>query len=231
LATAVGAGLVPTPGVISGIGAFGPLPYSLGDVQSLRVNNILAPIQAVSNQNGKQQINFQVPCETAPGNATVVVRVNGVDTTVSNVPVFVGQPGIFTYAGPSGKLYGAVLRVKDGSYITPSNYAPTGENFYLILTGLGLVTPNTATNSGGNNQTVNLTTVVGVNNGGVPTQPARYLPGSIGVYYVEFTIPKTSTAAPGTVLLTDTPLAVFVNINGQPVFGNPVLLPGVVQGN
>ena len=236
LATAVGAGLVPTPGVISGIGAFGPLPYQLGNVNSLLVNNVPAPIQAVSNQNGKQQINFQVPCETAVGNATIVVRVNGVDTTVTGVPVFAGQPGIFTYAGPNNKQYGAVLRVKDGSYITPSNYAPTGENFYLILTGLGLVTPTTATNSGGNNQAVNLTAVVGVGNAGVPTQTARYLQGSIGVYYVEFTIPKATNGvgvplAPGTVVLTDTPLAVFLNINGQPVFSQPgVLLPGVVQG-
>ena len=200
------------------------------------MNNVPAPIQAVSNQNGKQQINFQVPCETAVGNATIVVRVNGVDTTVTGVPVFAGQPGIFTYAGPNNKQYGAVLRVKDGSYITPSNYAPTGENFYLILTGLGLVTPTTATNSGGNNQAVNLTAVVGVGNAGVPTQTARYLQGSIGVYYVEFTIPKATNGvgvplAPGTVVLTDTPLAVFLNINGQPVFSQPgVLLPGVVQG-
>jgi len=236
LATAVGAGLVPTPGVISGIGAFGPLPYQLGNVNSLLVNNVPAPIQAVSNQNGKQQINFQVPCETAVGNATVVVTVNNVATTVTGVPVFAGQPGIFTYAGPNNKLYGAVLRVKDGSYITPSNYAPTGESFYLILTGLGSVTPATATNSGGNNQAVNLTAVVGVANAGVPTQTARYLQGSIGVYYIEFTIPKATNGtgvplAPGTVVLTDTPLAVFLNINGQPVFSQPgVLLPGVVQG-
>ena len=231
LATAVGNGLVPTPGVISGIGAFGPLPYQLGNVNSLLVNNVPAPIQAVSNQNGKQQINFQVPCETAVGNATVLVTVNNVATTVTGVPVFAGQPGIFTYAGPNNKLYGAVIRVKDGSYITPSNYAPTGEDFYLILTGLGSVTPATVTNSAGNNQAVNLTTIVGVANAGVPTQTARYLQGSIGVYYIQFTIPKTTTAAPGTVLLTDTPLAAFVSVNGQPVFSQAgVLLPGVVQG-
>jgi uncharacterized protein (TIGR03437 family) len=231
LATAVGAGLVPDAGVISGISPFGPLPYQLGSIKSLTVNNVPAPIQAVSNQNGKQQVNFQVPCETVVGNATVAVNVNGVVTTVTGVPVLAGQPGIFTYAGPNNKLYGAVIRLKDGSYITPSNLAPTGEDFYLILTGLGAVTPATLTNSAGNNQAVNLTTVVGVNNAGVPTQTARYLTGSIGVYYVQFTIPKTSTVAPGTVLYTDTPLAAFVSVNNVPVFSQPgVLLPGVVQG-
>jgi uncharacterized protein (TIGR03437 family) len=231
LATVVGNGLAPNPIFLSGISGFGPLPYTLGPIDSLRVNNVPTPIQAVSNQNGKQQVNFQVPCETAVGNATVAISVNGIVTTITGVPVLQGQPGIFTYAGPNSKIYGAVLRVKDGSYITPSNLAPTGENFYMIVTGLGLVTPATTTNSAGNDQAVNLTAVVGVNNGGVPTQPARYLRGQIGVYYVEFSLPKTSAAAPGTVLLTDTPLAVFVNVNGQPVFSQPgVLLPGVVQG-
>ncbi len=230
LATATGTGLVPTPGVLSGISPFGPLPYQLGSIESLRVNNVPAPIQAVSNQNGKQEVNFQVPCETAVGNATVVITVGGVATTVSGVQVFAGQPGIFTYL-QNNKIYGAVIRAKDGNYITPNNCAPTGENFYLILTGLGTVTPATATNSAGNDQVVNLTAQVGVNNAGVPTLPARYLRGSIGVYYIEFTIPKTSAAAAGTVLLTDTPLAAFVNINGAAVFSQPgVLLPGVIQG-
>jgi uncharacterized protein (TIGR03437 family) len=234
LATLRAPGLAPgVSGVVSGVSSFGPLPYQLATIQSIRVNGILAPIQAVANQGGQEQVNFQTPCEVQPGLATVIVNVNGNNNTVSGVPVFAGQPGIFTYAGPQNKQYGAVIRLKDGSYITPSNFAPTGENFWVILTGLGLTSPALTTNSPGlpgQTQTVNLEAIVGVNNGGVPAQPAKYLPGSIGVYYVEFTIPKTSTAPPGTVLATDVPFAVAVIINGQAVFGNPVLLPGIVQG-
>jgi uncharacterized protein (TIGR03437 family) len=234
LATLVAPGLAPgVNGVVSGVGAFGPLPYQLATIQSIRVNGIPAPIQAVANQGGREQVNFQVPCEVQPGFATVIVNVNGSNNTVNLVPVFQGQPGIFTYAGPDNKRYGAVIRLRDGSYITPSNLAPTGESFWVILTGLGQTSPALTTNSPGlpgQAQTVNLESIVGVNNGGVPAQPAKYLPGSIGVYYIEFTIPKTSTAPPGTVLGTDVPLAVAVVVNGQAVFGNPVLLPGIVQG-
>jgi uncharacterized protein (TIGR03437 family) len=233
LVTAVGTGLTPTlsNGVLSGLSAFGPLPFSLGDIDSITVNQVSAPIQSVANVNGKQQVNFQVPCETQTGSASVVVTVRGTASTITGVPVLAGQPGIFTYAGPNGKVYGAVIRLKDGSYITPSNLAPTGENFLLILTGLGQTTPPTVTDSAGLNQSLLLQTIVGVNNLGVPVQAAGYLQGQIGIDYIQFTIPKTSTAAPGTVLNTDVPLAAAVIVNGVPVFGNSVLLPGVVQGN
>lgn len=224
LVTLVAPGLAPNVnGVVSGISSFGPLPYTLANV-SISVNNVPAPIQAVANQQGRQQVNFQVPCETQPGLATVVVNVNGSVNTVANVPAFPGQPGIFTYAGPQNKVYGAVIRLQDGSYITPSNLAPAGENFWVILTGLGLTTPALTTNSPGlpgQTQATNLPTIVGINNGGVPSQSAKYLPGSIGVYYIEFTIPA------GTPPGVDLPMAVAVVVNGQAVFGNPVLLPGI----
>ncbi|MEP6960637.1 MAG: hypothetical protein ABI995_01060, partial [Acidobacteriota bacterium] len=232
LVTGVGNGLAASlTGVLSGISPFGPLPYALGDIDSITVNNASAPIQSVANVAGKQQVNFQVPCETQVGSATVVITVKGTATTITGVPVVAGQPGIFTYAGPNNKIYGAVIRAKDGSYITPTNLAPTGETFYLILTGLGQVTPPTVTDAAGiANQNVILQTVVGVNNQGVPVLSARYLQGQIGVYAIEFTIPKTSTAAAGTVLGTDLPLAAAVIVNGLTVFGNAVLLPGIVQG-
>ncbi len=227
LVTVSATGLAPgVAGVLNGTG-FGPLPYSLGPIRSITVNNFVAPIQAVANQNGKEQINFQVPCEATPGTATVVINVNGQTNTVAGVPVLAGQPGIFTYAGPNNKTYGAVIRLKDGSYITPSNPAVTGESYWIILTGMGQTTPGLVTNSPGlpnQTQTVNLQTIVGVNNAGMPAQPAKYLPGATGVYYVEFTIPKGSPTG------VDQPLAVAVINNGQVVFGNPVLLPAVVAG-
>jgi adhesin/invasin len=227
LGTLTGAGLAPTPGTFaSGVSAFGPWQTTVAGV-SIRVNGVLSPIQVVANQNGVQSVNFQTPCQTQPGVATVVVTVNGTDTTISNVPVYVAQPGIFTYS-QDGKSYGAVIRIKDGSYITPDNPAPTGEDYYLILTGLGQGTPALTTNSAGLDQTVNTTMVVGVNNGGVPSQVARYLTGNTGIYYIRFTIPRQAGAATGTIL-RDVPLATFAVVNGQIVFGNPTLLPAILQ--
>lgn len=225
-------GLAPgVTGVLSGISSFGPLPYSLGPIDGITVGGVPAPIQAVSNQNGKEQVNFQAPCEIAPGTTTVVVRVRGQNNTVAGVPVFAGQPGIFTFAGQNSKVYGAVIRLKDGSYITPSNPAVTGESYWMVLTGMGLTSPALTTNSPGlpnQTQNVNLQTIVGVNNQGVPAQQAKYLPGSIGVYYVEFTIPRAVLSGANSAV--DLPLAVAVINNGNVTFGNPVLLPALVAG-
>ena len=91
---------------------------SLGPVTSMTVNLISVPISAVSNENGVQQINFQTPCEVQPGPATVVITINGVPTTIPNVQVLASQPGIFTFAGPNGIQYGAVIRAADGTYVS-----------------------------------------------------------------------------------------------------------------
>jgi uncharacterized protein (TIGR03437 family) len=229
LATATGNGLAPNlSGVVSGISPFGPLSYTLnwatGNSINITVNNISAPLQSVANVNGAQQVTFQTPCETTVGSAQVVVTVNGATTAVNGVAVFAGQPGIFTYQGPQNKVYGAVIRALDGSYVTPTNQARRGERHLLVLTGLGQTTPPTSTNAAGiPGQNVNLQVLVGVNNVGVPVEKAEYLPGFIGVYIVTFTIPSSAQVG------TDQPLAVAVILNGQAVFGNSVLLPGVSQ--
>jgi len=224
LATAIGNGLAANiSGVLNGSSGFGPLPYTLGGL-SMTINGIPVPLYSLANSNGTQQVTFQTPCEAPVGSATVVITVNGGITTVPGVQVFQAQPGIFTYAGPNNKLYGAVIRAQDGSYVTPSNLARRGETYYLVATGLGQVNPPTLTNAAGTGaQTVPSAVLVGVNNAGVPTNPAQYLQGSIGVYVVGFQIP--AGAATG----TDQPLALAIVINGQNVFGNQVLfLPGVI---
>jgi uncharacterized protein (TIGR03437 family) len=224
IASAQGNGLAPgiSPGSsVSGATLFGPLQTTLNGV-SLTVNGILAPIFSLSNINGVQQVNFQTPCETPVGAATVVVQVNGSTTTVSGVTVLQAQPGIFNYDGGAGKSYGAVYRALDGSPVTRASMAHRGEKYYMFTTGLGQVTPPTSTNSSGTGtQKVPSTVIVGVNNSGVPTDPATYAVGYVGVYLVFFTIPADFPTG------TDLPLAVQIVINGAGVFGNQTFLPGV----
>jgi uncharacterized protein (TIGR03437 family) len=225
LITVTGNGLAPgVQGVLSGLSAFGPLPYTLGPVTSILVNNIQTPIQAVANQNGVQQVNFQAPCELQAGTATVVINVSGGSATVSNVPVFAVQPGIFTFAGPNNLTYGAVIRAVDGSYVTPSNPARQGERLYMVVTGMGQGTPPIVTNSAGNGtQNIALPVVVGISDRGVPVLSARYLVGSIGAYLIEFQVPTDSPIGPNQNLA----VAALTNNGTTFVFGNPVLLPAV----
>ena len=160
LVTVSGTGVAPAvQGVVSGVSFFGSLPTTLAGL-SISVqqgaNNIPVPIQAVANDQSGQQANFQAPCELTPGTATVVVTVNGVSSNPVSVPVFAVQPGIFTSPGSNGKQYGAVIRAVDGTYVTPSNPAQRGERCYMVVTGLGQVTPAATTNSAGTGAAQNM---------------------------------------------------------------------------
>ncbi|MBZ5604385.1 MAG: Ig-like domain-containing protein [Acidobacteriia bacterium] len=221
LATVTGNGVAPNvQGVISS-SLFGPLPYSLGPISALTVNGTPAPIDSVSNQNGVQQATFQVPCEVTGSSATVVLTVSGGATTISGVQVLPAQPGIFTYLGPNSKPYGAVIRAADGTYVTPSSFAHRGEPYYAVLTGLGQTTPPASTDNPGNSQAINGQAIVGVNNQGVPVGSSYYLPGAIGVYLIQFTIPLDGPSG------TDVPFSVGVIVSGQVYYSNSVYLPGV----
>lgn len=222
LGVVVGAGLAPgVSGVITGP-AFGPAAYTLGPINSLIIGGVPAPISSVSNENNIQQVTFQTPCEVAPGvAAAVTITVNSVPATINGVQILASQPGVFTYPGPNGIAYGAVIRALDGTYVTPSNLANRGETYYIVVTGLGQTTPLASTDNPGNGQQVNAEVIAGVNNAGVGTGIPTYASGLIGVYLVPFQIPLT--AATGTNL----PLAV-ATINGQSVtFSNPSFIPGV----
>jgi len=236
LVTVIGNGLAPTPGVFTPLNNFGLLPSSLEGVSitvQQGVVNVAAPIQAVANVNGVQQVNFQAPCELAPGVATVAVTVNGATTTVQSVPVAVIQPGLFiSSVSASNKAYGYVISEADGTIVTSANPAHRGQKYYVYVTGLGQATPTILTNTTGTGQNVNVTIVVGLNNGGVPVLSARYLNGSIGAYLVEFQIPPDFPLVNGQPMF-DLPLAVAGYLNNGAdgfsdyKFGNPLFLPAV----
>jgi uncharacterized protein (TIGR03437 family) len=165
----------------------GPLQTALGGLD-ISVNGVAAPLFWVMNSGAA----FQTPCETQPGNATVVVRVNGSTATVT-VPVMQYQPGIFETTF-NGQRY-AVLVHQNGSYVTLDSPARLGEQITMFATGLGTVTPSTGTNRiGTGGQTVDAPIIAGVNNAGVRVVSATYVPGSIGVYQITFEIPSDTAA-------------------------------------
>jgi uncharacterized protein (TIGR03437 family) len=223
LVTVTGNGIASTAGVVTGQNLFGLWPTSLSGL-SITANNVPVPIQAVINDQFGQRANFQAPCELTPGTATVVVTVNGASTTVSGVPVAAVQPGIFTFAGANNKLYGIVIHASDGAFVTSSNPARRGDQYYMIVTGLGQVTPATTTGAvGTGTQDVKLSLAVGLHDLGITPISARYLAGYIGAYRVDFVIPPDAPLGP------DQNLAIAAYVNGTDLlFGNPVLMPAVI---
>jgi uncharacterized protein (TIGR03437 family) len=114
-----------------------PLPTTLAGT-SVTVNGTPAPLLAVVNAGGSEQINFQMPWEVA-GQSTVQVTVN--NGVSSNAPVSVAvtaaQPGIFVVdSAPDG----AITHV-GGALVTSSDPAAPGEVVVMYGTGFGPVNP------------------------------------------------------------------------------------------
>ena len=109
--------------------ASAPLPQSLAGI-SITVNGRPAPILAVTST----QVNFQVPWEITPGNAQVVVSVNGSAANTLTIPVLTAAPGIFSDA--SGR---AIAQNLDYSLNTASNPVKAGGTIIAYLTGSGPV--------------------------------------------------------------------------------------------
>jgi uncharacterized protein (TIGR03437 family) len=231
LALVTGSGLAPgISGVVLGGNplGIGPLPYTLSGV-SITINGTPAPLQAVSNQNGTQQVNFQTPCELVTGSpATVVVTVGSVTTQVTGVTVYPAQPGIFTYPGTNGTNYGYVVD-SNGNTLTPSNLAHAGQTYYLITTGLGQTTPPALTNAVGTaGETIPIQNIIlAINNIGVPVTSVQYQQGSRGLYVITFQVPAVANGAPFPTG-TNLPVSLGVTVNSQTFFDNsPVALPGI----
>jgi uncharacterized protein (TIGR03437 family) len=174
---------------------------------SVTVSGIQAPLFAVANVNGQEQINFQVPAGLpAPGTVEVQVSNNGNTSPVSNVQIKPVQPGIFEYT-PAGNttLYAAVLK-PDGSVVGPSNPASRGTIVSLFMTGLGPTTPPLSTGQAGPvpPATISPIPIVALNNSGVPVVFSGAAPSFIGLDQVNFTIPSNAPVGPSVKLSVGT---------------------------
>ena len=181
LATVFASGIKGQPGIASA-GTL-PLPTAVGGV-SVTVNGVAAPIHAIANVNGQQQVNFQVPFEIrGRTTADVVVTRNGAASVATNVPVVDLQPGIFS---------GVLVHNADFSLVTDERPLVPGEFAFLYAAGLGAVTNQPATGTAGPSLPLAETTQrVQVTIGGIPcdVQFAGLAPGFAGVYQVNFRVP------------------------------------------
>ena len=189
-ASAFTAGVLDDPGVIAADRI--PLPTSLNGV-SVTVNGIAAPIYAIANVKGQEQINFQTPFETAgQTRATVVVTRAGQSSPPVDVAVVDPQPAVYASGGQAILVHNA-----DFTLVTAARPLVRGEFAFLYATGLGRTSNQPLTGAGASASPLAATQgVVGVTMAGIScdVQFAGLAPGLVGVYQVNFRVPPN---APG----------------------------------
>jgi uncharacterized protein (TIGR03437 family) len=191
-----GTGIAPgVQGLVTAYNILGQPQPSLAGI-SISINGVTAPIYYVLTSAGQpDQVVVQVPFETQPGSANVVINSAGGGSGNFTVQVQLYAPGVFqTTVG--GQTIAVALR-PDGSYVSPSNPAHPGETILVYATGLGQVNPATATGDAG-----------------VPGQSVA------GVYAIALQIPadaQTGAAQPLGVVVFDAA--------GNPYFAQGVAVP------
>lgn len=216
------AGLLPAPGSIGTIFCTGlsvtgvvsapgtPLPQTLAGV-TVTVGGAQAPLFAVADLGGYQQINFQVPhsvqLDASTGTANVVVSQGEAQSVGIATPVNLGL-GAFFRVGATP--YGLFQHGADYSLVTTSNPAKVGEVIVGYATGLnppnpyppdGQATPMSPLYPVPQNDTntinMDLTGVyikdsAGQVNGAVPGNGLLFMglaPGMVGVYQINLVMP------------------------------------------
>jgi len=180
-------------------GAGVPLPNSLSGVQ-VSVGGLPAPVLYIS----PTQVNFQVPWETAPGTANVVLTRDGVASAAMSVPVLSAGPGLFFNSASGAAI---VQNYPDYSLNQPSNPAAAGSVIIAYLTGSGPLNGTVADGVATPAPFQSTATVAAT----IGTAPAQVLflgltPGDVGLAQANIVVP--SGTAPGTYPLT-------ITIDGQ----------------
>jgi uncharacterized protein (TIGR03437 family) len=165
-----------------------PLPTSLNGV-SVTVDGVAAPILAVANANGFEQVNFQVPFEIAGrAAASVAVARDGAASTAAAVPVLALQPAVYTSDG----VRAIVVHNADYTLVTAERPLVRGEFAFVYVTGLGPVANQPPTGGAGPVSalaTVLTDTRVSLAGLNCDVQYAGLAPALVGVYQVNFRVP------------------------------------------
>lgn len=160
-----------------------PLPLLLDNV-SMTVDGTAAPFIFV----GEFQANIQIPFETQPGTATLVVTSNGIPSPPATVTVSALQPGIFT----TGSNQAVVLN-SDNSLADGDHPAKVGTVVVMYVTGLGALDHPLPTGSPASaNPLSKAKTAPTVTIGGANAVVgfAGMSPGFVGLSQINMQIPK-----------------------------------------
>jgi uncharacterized protein (TIGR03437 family) len=168
-----------------------PLPTALGQAlgqTSVTFNGVPAPLFFVS----AGQINVQVPFTTAPGPTTVQVTQSGMTSTVQTIGVAAFSPGLFLLDQAGD---GAIFHALTFGIVSSSSPARTGEAISIYATGLGAVSPSTASGSAAASLASTITQPT-VTIGGVPCNVlfSGLAPGLVSVYQINVAVPAGLSA-------------------------------------
>ncbi len=167
-----------------------PFQTTLGSVQVM-INGTAAPIYYVS----PTQVSVIVPYGINASIAQVQVITDGNPSNTVTTFTNLTSAGVFTVP-PGGLGYGAVLH-QDGSLVSSSNPAQSGETVSVYLTGLGAVSPAITDGAAGPSDTLSKTTnTIGAYVGGISSTVtySGLAPQLAGLYQVNVTIPSGLTA-------------------------------------
>jgi uncharacterized protein (TIGR03437 family) len=158
-----------------------PLPPSFAGV-SVSVNGKAAPVLFINTD----QINFQIPWETATGSATITVSSSGLQSASVQVSVVAAAPGLF-YQGSH-----ALVQNSDYSLNSSSNPATDGSLIIAYLTGAGAVSPpvadgQPASSSAPSEVTSTVTATIGSQTAQVKF--AGLAPDFVGLWQVDVIVP------------------------------------------
>jgi uncharacterized protein (TIGR03437 family) len=165
-----------------------PLPLELAGAQ-LVIGGRVLPLSLA----GPNQLNAVVPfdLETNTRHQLLVLRGN----TYSQ-PIFVdvadSQPAIFTDPDSNRALIYAERAGDPQFLVTPANPAQSGDTLIVYASGLGIVTPTVNAGDASPSPAASTVNAAQVNIGGVDIKAdsATLIPGMVGMYQVNATIPK-----------------------------------------
>jgi uncharacterized protein (TIGR03437 family) len=187
MATLFGSNLTTATGINLASGL--PLATEFLKVQIKFNNTYAAPIFAVDNVNGSQQVNFQVPWEIASVSSVwLQVENNGSPSLPVQVPVLTAQPAVFAYnVGPT--TFGVVLHA-NFQLADSANPVVAGETVLIYCTDLGAISPALADGAPGTGAEITVATPTATIGGkNAPVSFHGTAPGFVGLYQVNVQIP------------------------------------------
>ncbi|MCW5981198.1 MAG: hypothetical protein KIT09_24155 [Bryobacteraceae bacterium] len=233
-------GLEGIDGIVSAAAV--PLPTELAGVR-VRVGGAAAPLFAVASFSAYQQVNIQVPMEALLGDqdAEVVVEQKGNQATVS-APLRLSTPGDF-FRLP-GTNYGVFQHAADYSLVTPENPASPGEVIIAYLSGMPGTRPAVPTGQPAPYHPLAVVPEYMIQNteevyyliigaGATLDQPRAVAerlfmglsPGSIGVYQINFIVPRSVPGGPNPLVFLQRESCVLCSVKVNVHLSSPAVIP------